>query len=44
MHSVDDLIVCFGDLNGHVGRHVDVFHCVYEGYGIGQGYLEGECY
>ena len=23
MHSADDLIVCFDELNGYVGRHID---------------------
>ena len=25
MHSVDELVVCLGDSNGHVGRHIDGF-------------------
>ena len=25
MHSRGDLIMCFGDFNGHVGRHIDGF-------------------
>ena len=23
MHGVDELVVCLGDINGHVGRHID---------------------
>ena len=23
MHSADDLVMCFGDFNGHVGRYID---------------------
>ena len=22
MHSVEDLVVCLGDFNGHMGRHI----------------------
>ena len=25
MHSADDLAMCLGDFNGHVGRHIDEF-------------------
>ena len=38
MHSVDDLVVCLGDTNGHVGRQIDGFH---GGYGVGQRNVEG---
>ena len=38
MHSADDLVMCLGDFNGHIGRHVDGF---YGGYGVGQRNLEG---
>ena len=23
MHSADDLVMCLGDFNGHVGRYID---------------------
>ena len=23
MHSAGDLVMCLGDINGHVGRHID---------------------
>ena len=36
MHSVDDLAMCLGDFNGHVGRHIDGFDGVHGGYGIVQ--------
>ena len=41
-----DLIMCLGDFNGHVGRHIDGFHIdgvdgVHEGYGVCQRSLEG---
>ena len=41
MHSADDLVMCFDDLNGHVGRHIDGFDGVHEGYCVGQRNLEG---
>ena len=41
MHSADDLVLCLGDFNGHVGRHIDGFYGVYGGYGVGQRNLEG---
>ena len=40
MHSADDLFVCFGDVNEHVGRHIDGFDRVHLGYGVGQRNLE----
>ena len=41
MHSTDDLVMCFRDNNGHVGRHIDGFDGVHGGYGIGQRNMEG---
>ena len=41
MHSVDDLAMCMGDINGHVGRHIDGFDGVHGGYGVGKSNLEG---
>ena len=35
MHCADDLVMCLGDFNGHVGRHFD------GGYGVAQRNLEG---
>ena len=34
----DDLVMCLGDFNGHVDRHIDGF---YGEYGVGQRNLEG---
>ena len=36
MHSAGDLVMCLGDFSGHVGRHIDGFHGVHGGYGVGQ--------
>ena len=35
MHSAGYLVMCLGDLNGHVGRHIDGFDGVHGGYGVG---------
>ena len=29
MHSVDDLVMCLWDVNGHVGRNIDGFDGVH---------------
>ena len=41
MHSADDLVMCLGDINGHIGRHIDGFDGLHGGYGVGQRNLEG---
>ena len=41
MHSADDLVMCLGYINGHVGRHIDGFDEIHGGYGAGQSNLEG---
>ena len=41
MHSAGDLVMCLGDFNGHVGRHMDGFDMVYGGYGVSHRNLEG---
>ena len=41
MHSAGDSVICLGDSNGHVGRHIDGFDGVHGGYGVGQRNLEG---
>ena len=33
MHSAGDSVMCLGDINGHIGRHIDGFDGVHEGYG-----------
>ena len=29
MHSVDDLVVCLGDCNCHMGRYINIFDGVH---------------
>ena len=45
MHSTADLVIswmiCFGDFNGHIDRHIDGLDGVHGGYGVGQRNLEG---
>ena len=41
MHSVDDLVMCLGDFNGHVGRHIDGFDGMHGGHCVGQRNLDG---
>ena len=41
MYSADDLVMCLGYINGHVGRHIDYFDGVHGGYGVCQMNLEG---
>ena len=41
MHRVDDLLVCFSKINGHVGRHIDRFDGADRQYGVNQRNLEG---
>ena len=36
MHYPDDLVVCLGDINGHIGRNIDGFDGIHGGYGVGQ--------
>ena len=40
MHSADDLVMCLGDINGHIRRHIDGFDAIHGGYGVGQRNLE----
>ena len=32
MPSVDDLVVCFVDFNGHVGKNIDGFDGIHVGF------------
>ena len=41
MHTTEDLFMCLGDFNGHVGTHIDGFYGVHGGYGVGQRNLDG---
>ena len=41
MQSADDLVMCLGDFNGHVGRHINGFDGLHRGYCVGHRNLEG---
>ena len=41
MHSSDYIVMCLGDINGHVGRHIDGHGGAQGRYGAGQRNLEG---
>ena len=41
MHSAGDLVMCMGDFDGHISRHIDGVDGVHEGFGVGQRNLEG---
>ena len=40
MHSVDCLVMCLGDSNGHVNKYVDGFDGVHGRYDVGHKNLE----
>ena len=40
MHCAGDLVMCLGDVNGHVGRNIYGFDGVHGGYGVGQRNLQ----
>ena len=40
MGYAGDLVMRLGDLNGHIGKHVDRFDGVHGGYGVGKRNLE----
>ena len=44
MHSVGDFVMCLGDINGHVGRHIDGLDGVHGEFGAGQRNLEGRMF
>ena len=37
MHSAGDLVMCLGEFNGYVGRHIGGFNGVHGWHGVGQG-------
>ena len=41
MHGADDLVICLGGFNSHIGRHIDGFDWVHGGHDIDQSNLEG---
>ena len=40
MHSMDDFLVCLGDINGHKNWHLYGFGGVRGGYGAGRRIIE----
>ena len=41
-HSAHDLVMLLGDINGHVGRHIDGLGAVHGGYDVGQRNSKGK--
>ena len=41
MHFAGDLVICMGDINGHIGKHIDEVNGVHGGLGVGQTNLAG---
>ena len=41
MHSSHDFAMCLGDINGHIGRHIDGLDGVHGGIGACQRKMEG---
>ena len=41
MHSAGDLVMCLGDFNEHIGRHIDGLYELHGGYGVGERNLDG---
>ena len=41
VHSTGGLVMCLGNINGHVCRHIDGFDGVRGGYGVGQRNVAG---
>ena len=37
----NELLICLGDANGHIGKEVDEFGGVHEGFGIGKKSIKG---
>ena len=44
MHSTDDLVECFGQVNGHVCKHFVGFQGFDGGYGVVRGIRTEYCY
>ena len=41
MHIAGDLVMCLGDINEHIGKHIYAFDRLHGGYGVGQRNLVG---
>ena len=44
IYSAIDLVICIGDFNAHIGRHIDRFNGFHGGFGAGQRNLEGRMF
>ena len=42
MHSSVYLVMCMGDFNGHIGRHIGGLDGVHRVHGVGQRKLKGK--
>ena len=41
VENANEVLICLGDFNGHIGKEVDGFEGVHGGFGIGKRNLEG---
>ena len=41
VENANEVLICLGDFNGHIGKKVDGFEGVHGGFGIGKRNLEG---
>ena len=41
VENANEVLICLGDFNGHIGKEVDGFESFYGGFGIGKRNLEG---
>ena len=41
VENENEVLICLGDFNGHIGKEVDGFEGVREGFGIGKRNVEG---
>ena len=42
VENANEVLICLGDLNGHIGKEVDGFEGLHGGFGIGKRNLEGK--
>ena len=41
VYIADDLVICLGEFNGHIGSHINGFDVVNGGYFVGQRNFDG---